>query len=265
LFIVGSLRSHSFLFAALALGFACRAPESRTEHVDAIASAALPVASSASAPTQKCGETVATLTGQTVSGLVPPSIAFGTVNGKRALVLNDPTWSSCDVVIQEAPHLSGPFSGASASADWKAMFYSSTENVYIVVLDALGVPRGMKAVKSTPFGNQGTIESRDVFADGHSIFYSGHASGDGYDDIESDLLGFVEGKLVAVFTDSHSVGQGSVERYVVTTSPLGVVPPTVTVDLSTRKAFVPDEDGGARTLTPKTTHTVARWDGREFR
>ena len=245
----------------------CRAPESRSEHVDAIASVALPVAPSASGPTQKCGATLATLTDRTVSGLVstPSSIVLGTANGKRALVLSDPSWPSCDVVIEEATQLSGPFSGASTSADWKASFFSSTDNVYVVVLDALGVPRGMKAVKATPFGNQGTIESRDVLADGHSIFYSGHVSGDGYDDIESDLLGFVDGKFVALFTDSHSVGQGSIERYVVTTSPVGAVPPTVTVDLSTRKAFVTEEDGGARTLAPKSTHTVARWNGRVFR
>ncbi len=252
--------------------FACRAPESRAEHVDAITSVAPPVASAsatpASGPTQKCEDTLATLTGATVSGLLPTptSILLGKVNGKRALVLNDPQWPSCDVVIQEDTALLGPFSGASASdVNWHATFYSSTHNVYVVVLDALDALRGMKAVLSTPFGNQGRLESRDVFADGHSIFYRGHLSADGYDDLESDLFGFVDGKLVALFTDSHSVGQGSSDRYDVTTSPVGATPPTITVDLSTRRSIVPEEDGGFRTLKPKTTHTVARWNGHIFR
>lgn len=268
----------------IALTLACHTPESHP-HVDstpsAIPSASAVVSASASAsasvavsppplgPIKRCGETGAVLTGATVTGFVasPASIEVGKTNGKRALVLGDPKWAECDIIIEEtAPILPGPFAGASGSdATWKAVCYSSPQNVYVVVLDGTGTVRGLAAVRGTPFGNQGHLESRDVFADGHSIFYSGTVSADGWEMLEAHLYGFVDGKLAAVFSYDSSVGMGSLDKWDVTTSPVGATPPTVTVDLSTRESIVSKAGGGFRKLKPETRHTIERWNGRAFR
>ena len=256
------------LGAGVALSCACHTPQSHPR-VDAVTSVIAPPsvneAAASSRPTKTCGATTAALTGGAVTGFVssPASIELGTTNGKRALVLSDPKWAQCDIVIEERGALPGPFSGASGSdATWKAVFYSGASNVYVVVLDGSGAVQGLQSVPFTPFGNQGRIEARDVFTDGHTILYSGGVPGDGWEDIETSLFGFADGKLVVLYKYVVSVGMGALERLDVTTS---ASPPTVTVDLSTHDATVPSEDGGFRTLKAEKRHTVARWDGRRFR
>ena len=263
---------HSKLAFALMFAFGCRTPESHVEHDAAPPAASIVASASASSapagPTKKCGDAEATLMGGAVVGLIkePASILLAKVNGKRALVLSDPKWPDCDIAIEnEKSALLGPFAGAPGSDTWKAVFYEGSSNVLVAVVDAAGAVHGLAPGLITPFGNQGRIESRDVFADGHSILYSGNLSADGYENLDSDLLGFVDGKFTTLFSDHEYIVQGSAERYDVTISPVGATPPTITVDMSTRESVGSTEDGGFRTVKAKKKHVVARWTGHAFR